>query len=58
VQFHPEKPLAEWDPALAIPHDAQAVLLSQSLANFFVAEARRSTRTPAAGGYTEVGKYL
>lgn len=53
VQFHPEKPMAEWDPALAIPHGAPSVLLSQSLANFFVGEARRSRRTPAAAGYTE-----
>ena len=44
---------AEWDPQLAIPHNADAVLTSQSLANFFVGEARRSSRAPAAGGYTE-----
>ena len=53
VQFHPEKTMAEWDPELAIPHDGESVLLSQSLANFFVGEARRSRRSPAMGGYTE-----
>lgn len=52
-QFHPEKPLGEWNPRLAIPHDEGAVRVAQSLANFFVGEARRSPRRPERGGYTE-----
>ena len=52
-QFHPEKPLGEWNPRLAIPHDEGAVRVAQSLANFFVGEARRSPRRPELGGYTE-----
>ena len=56
AQFHPEKPAAEWDPALAIPHSAEAVAVGQGLANFFVAEARRSGRSPkpdAQPGFAE-----
>uniref|UniRef100_A0A7S0KL14 folate gamma-glutamyl hydrolase n=1 Tax=Micromonas pusilla TaxID=38833 RepID=A0A7S0KL14_MICPS len=53
AQFHPEKPLGEWNPRLAIPHDEGAVRVAQSLANFFVGEARRSPRRPELGGYTE-----
>ena len=52
-RFHPEKPLGEWNPRLAIPHDEGAVRVAQSLANFFVGEARRSPRRPERGGYTE-----
>lgn len=56
AQFHPEKPAAEWDPALAIPHSAEAVAVGQGLANFFVAEARKSGRSPkpdAQPGFAE-----
>jgi gamma-glutamyl hydrolase len=52
-QFHPEKPLGEWDPTLHIPHDGGAVRVAQALANWFVSETRRSDRRPESGGYTE-----
>ena len=52
-QFHPEKPLGEWNPTLHIPHDGGAVRVAQALANFFVTQARQSDRRPESGGYTE-----
>ena len=38
VQFHPEKNGFEWIPDEAIPHSQHAVIIMQSLANFFVQE--------------------
>ena len=52
-QFHPEKPLGEWNPTLHIPHDGGAVRVAQALANFLVSQARQSDRRPESGGYTE-----
>lgn len=46
TQFHPEKNPFEWvvEPT-PIPHSNDAVLVAQYFANFFVAEARKSTHT-------------
>jgi len=46
-QFHPEKNNFEWvvEPGTPIPHTANAVWMSQALANFFVGQARRSSAT-------------
>lgn len=46
TQWHPEKNNFEWTTKLgrrAIPHSADAVLVSQYMANFVVNEARKST---------------
>jgi len=42
VQFHPEKNAFEWSSSLSICHDSDAILASQSLILFFVAECRRN----------------
>merc|ERR1739838_1283490 len=42
VQFHPEKNAFEWAPDLAIAHDSDAILASQSLILFFVSECQRN----------------
>jgi gamma-glutamyl hydrolase len=46
TQWHPEKNSFEWTKEQAIPHGADATLLSQSTANFLVAEARKSPQRP------------
>ena len=38
IQFHPEKIGFEWIPDEVIPHSEHAVIIMQSLANFFVEE--------------------
>lgn len=43
TQWHPEKNIFEWTPAEQIPHTPDAITATQAMANFFVAEARRST---------------
>jgi len=51
TQWHPEKNLFEWDLSLgpdAIPHGADATAVSQSLADFFISEARKSAHTFAS----------
>lgn len=45
TQWHPEKAMFEWNPKLTIPHEPEAILLSQSLANLIVNEARRNYHT-------------
>ena len=53
AQFHPEKPAAEWDPALAIPHSAEAAV-GQGLANFSApAKSGRSPKPDAQPGFAE-----
>ncbi|GAV04304.1 hypothetical protein RvY_14606 [Ramazzottius varieornatus] len=42
VQFHPEKSNFEWRHPSAVSHSAEAVLVSQFFANFFVSEARKN----------------
>ncbi|EFJ53180.1 hypothetical protein VOLCADRAFT_102798 [Volvox carteri f. nagariensis] len=42
TQWHPEKNAYEWTPHLHIPHTTDAIRMSQEVANFFVAEARRN----------------
>lgn len=42
TQWHPEKNPFEWTPALHIPHTFDAIRMSQEIANYFVAEARRN----------------
>lgn len=43
TQWHPERPALEWSPALNLNHTADSVIAMQSLANFYVAQARKST---------------
>lgn len=43
VQFHPEKNLYEWVNGKKIPHNMQAVLVTQYFANFFVNEGLYSS---------------
>ncbi|KDR20013.1 Gamma-glutamyl hydrolase [Zootermopsis nevadensis] len=42
VQFHPEKNSFEWKATKYIPHTANAILVQQYFANFFVKEARKN----------------
>ncbi|XP_067673155.1 gamma-glutamyl hydrolase-like [Haliotis asinina] len=42
TQWHPEKISFDWNPRRDVNHGANAVLVSQYLANFFVNDARRS----------------
>ena len=48
AQFHPEKTQFEWTPMLQIPHGPAAVDVSLGLAKVLVAEARKSTHSPAS----------
>eukprot|EP00794_Sanderia_malayensis_P000357 gene357-990_t len=41
-QWHPEKNPFEWNVSLQMPHSADAIKASESLAEFFVNEARKS----------------
>ena len=42
VQWHPEKDLFEWTTAEVMKHSYHAVRVTQTAANFFVQEARKS----------------
>lgn len=46
VQWHPEKNAFEWG-VPSIPHSAEAIQVSQSVANFLVSEARKSHHRPS-----------
>mmetsp|Transcript_1556 Transcript_1556/g.2226 ORF Transcript_1556/g.2226 Transcript_1556/m.2226 type:complete len:380 (+) Transcript_1556:30-1169(+) len=48
TQWHPEKNNFEWTSDLEIPHGEDGVMLSQTMANFFVSEARKSNHRPAS----------
>ncbi|KXZ51986.1 hypothetical protein GPECTOR_10g1008 [Gonium pectorale] len=48
TQWHPEKNAFEWTPHLHIPHGTDAIRMSQEIANFFVAEARRNLHKAAS----------
>ena len=45
VQWHPEKSIYEWTSAEGINHSEHTVIVAQTLANFFVQEARKSTHS-------------
>lgn len=45
VQFHPEKNLFEFKQGHHIPHNKEAVLVSQYFANFFVEECRKNNHS-------------
>jgi len=47
VQFHPEKNAFEWSSSLSICHDPDAILASQALILFFVAECRKNKNQPS-----------
>ncbi|KAG0558506.1 hypothetical protein KC19_10G033500 [Ceratodon purpureus] len=47
VQWHPEKNAYEWG-IDNIPHSADAIKVTQSVANYFIAEARKSAHRPAS----------
>lgn len=42
TQWHPEKAQFEWVTGHSIPHEPEAVILSQAMANWLVGEARKS----------------
>ena len=42
MQWHPEKNIFEWTTAESINHSYHAVSIAQTVANFFVNEARKS----------------
>lgn len=45
VQWHPEKNTFEWEIS-TIPHSADAIQVTQSVANFVISEARKSSHRP------------
>ncbi|KAJ7549003.1 hypothetical protein O6H91_07G036200 [Diphasiastrum complanatum] len=47
VQWHPEKNAFEWGIA-TIPHSLEAIEITQSVANFLVSEARKSSHSPSS----------
>ena len=57
VQFHPEKSNFEWYQPSNIPHQQEAILLSQHLANVFVSKARENQQR-FDDTATAVGKVL
>jgi gamma-glutamyl hydrolase len=44
-QFHPEKDVFEWQPQISAPHTPIAILFEQSLANYFVNQARMNANS-------------
>ncbi|WP_213082818.1 hypothetical protein, partial [Escherichia coli] len=44
--WQPEKNAFEWATSLKAPHTEDAIRVTQSTANFFISEARKSTNTP------------
>lgn len=48
TQFHPEKNAFEWVTTEDINHSAYGVMLMQSITNFLVSEARKSSHRPAS----------
>jgi len=48
TQFHLEKNLYEWDPAIPVPHNQQATAISTYLSEFFISEARRNSNSFAS----------
>ncbi|KHN36905.1 Gamma-glutamyl hydrolase [Glycine soja] len=46
--WQPEKNAFEWATSLKAPHTEDAIRVTQSTANFFISEARKSTNTPDA----------
>ncbi|GAB4816247.1 hypothetical protein N2152v2_003293 [Parachlorella kessleri] len=46
VQWHPEKNAFEWTPDKDIPHDPDAIEVTQEVANFIVGEARKNFHAP------------
>ena len=48
TQFHPEKNAFEWVTTEDIDHSAEGVELMQTVANYFVAQARKSSHRPAS----------
>jgi len=57
VQFHPEKSVFEWHLPSNIPHQSNAVYLSQYLGNLFVSKARCNTHQ-YPGGFEEAQTQL
>ncbi|XP_024366130.1 gamma-glutamyl hydrolase 1 [Physcomitrium patens] len=55
VQWHPEKNAYEWG-VDNIPHSADAIGVTQSVANYLIAEARKSSHKPAS--YEEEQAFL
>ncbi|BBN11618.1 gamma-glutamyl hydrolase [Marchantia polymorpha subsp. ruderalis] len=47
TMFHPEKNMFEWT-YNTIPHSAAAIQLSQSIADYFISEARKSSHAPSS----------
>ena len=45
VQWHPEKSIYEWTTAEGINHSEHAVIVAQTLANFLVQEAHKSSHS-------------
>jgi len=42
LQWHPEKPIYEWEDRLLIEHDPDTIFMGQMVGNFFVSEARKN----------------
>ncbi|KAG6557513.1 hypothetical protein Mapa_000787 [Marchantia paleacea] len=47
VMFHPEKNVFEWTYD-SIPHSSAAIQLTQSIADYFISEARKSSHAPSS----------
>ncbi|KAG6553112.1 hypothetical protein Mapa_005450 [Marchantia paleacea] len=47
VMFHPEQNVFEWTYD-SIPHSSAAIQLTQSIANYFISEARKSSHAPSS----------
>ncbi|KDD74766.1 hypothetical protein H632_c1088p1, partial [Helicosporidium sp. ATCC 50920] len=46
TQWHPEKNAFEWNREKHIPHDPDAIVVTQEIANYFVNEARKNFHAP------------
>jgi gamma-glutamyl hydrolase len=46
TQWHPEKNAFEWTPDLDIPHEPEAVEITQEVANFLMGAARKNHHRP------------
>lgn len=53
TQWHPEKNAFEWTPDQHIPHETDAIEVTQEVANFVVGAARRNSHAPKSRKHEE-----
>eukprot|EP01138_Halocafeteria_seosinensis_P013874 gb/GECG01014167.1/.p1 GENE.gb/GECG01014167.1/~~gb/GECG01014167.1/.p1 ORF type:complete len:341 (+),score=28.45 gb/GECG01014167.1/:1-1023(+) len=58
TQWHPERPIFEWNPALNLNHTTDAITAMQYMANFFLIEARRNNQSFSSASELKLARSL